>query len=152
MAISVTIDHKAWKGSLTVNRLARRAARAALKIAGADPSRCDLSITFTSDATLARLNRNWRARNKPTNVLSFPARRQADGRFLGDVILAAGVIRREAKEQGKSLPNHTSHLIVHGVLHLLGYDHHKISAAREMERMEVRALRSLGIDDPYHCN
>jgi probable rRNA maturation factor len=150
MAISVMIDHMAWKRSLGVNRFARLAARAALKVAGADPSRYDLSITFTDDATLARLNRKWRAKNRPTNVLSFPARRQSGERFLGDVILAAGVIKREAEEQGKSLSSHASHLIVHGVLHLLGHDHDEISAARKMERMEVRALESLGIENPYH--
>jgi probable rRNA maturation factor len=152
MAISVMIDHKAWKGPLAVNRLARRAARAALKVAGADPSRYDLSVNFTDDATLVRLNRKWRAKNRPTNVLSFPARRRPGERFLGDVILAAGVIKREAEEQGKSLSSHASHLIVHGVLHLLGHDHHEISAARKMQRMEVRAMESLGIKNPYHQN
>jgi probable rRNA maturation factor len=149
MAISVMIDPKAWKGPLGVNRLARQAARAALAVAGADPSNYDLSITFADDATLARLNRKWRAKNRPTNVLSFPAR-QSGERFLGDVILAAGVIKREAEEQGKSLSSHASHLIVHGVLHLLGHDHDEISAARKMERMEVRALESLGIENHYH--
>jgi probable rRNA maturation factor len=150
MAISVMIDRKAWRRPPGVDRLARQAARAALAVAGADPSHYDLSITFADDATLARLNRKWRAKKKPTNVLSFPACRRPGERFLGDVILAAGVIKREAEEQGKSLSSHASHLIVHGVLHLLGHDHHEVAAARKMERMEARAMLSLGIENPYH--
>jgi probable rRNA maturation factor len=152
MAILVTIDHRAWKKSRSIDRLARQAALAALKTAGSDPSRCDLAISFASDATLARLNRQWRATNGPTNVLSFPARPVHGGRFLGDVILAGGVVGREARRQGKRLPDHAAHLIVHGVLHLLGHDHHKTSAARKMEHIEIRALRSLGIGNPYLCN
>jgi probable rRNA maturation factor len=150
MAISVMIDHRAWKKSRGTDRLARKAARAALEVAGIDLSRCDLAITFASDSRLAALNRQWRAKNKPTNVLSFPAHPGHDGRFLGDIVLASGVIKREAAQQGKRLLDHAAHLIVHGVLHLLGHDHDDTSAARRMERMEVRALEALGIGNPYH--
>jgi probable rRNA maturation factor len=150
MAISVMIDHRAWKkNSRSMDRLARKAARAALEVAGMDLPRCDLAITFASDSRLAALNRRWRAKDKPTNVLSFPAAHHG-GRFLGDVVLASGVIKREAEEQGKPLLNHAAHLIVHGVLHLLGHDHDDTSAARRMERMEIRALEALGIENPYY--
>jgi probable rRNA maturation factor len=151
MAIMVRIDRRAWKVSGGMDRLARRSARAALAAAGADP-RSDLSITFASDRTIAGLNRRWRARNAATNVLSFPAPPRYRGGFLGDIVLAAGVIRSEAAQQGKSLSDHAAHLIVHGVLHLLGHDHHRSTEARRMERLEIRALETLGIADPYRYN
>jgi probable rRNA maturation factor len=150
MAISVMIDHRAWKKSRSIDRLARKAARAALEVAGIDLSCCDLAITFASDSQLAALNRQWRAKDKSTNVLSFPAHPDHGGCFLGDIVLASGVIRREAEEQGKRLLDHAAHLIVHGVLHLLGHGHDDTSAARRMERMEARALEALGIGNPYH--
>jgi probable rRNA maturation factor len=150
MAISVMIDHRAWKKSRSIDRLARKATRAALEVAGVDLSRCNLAITFASDSRLASLNRKWRAQDKSTNVLSFPAPSRHADRFLGDIVLASGMIRREAKEQGKRLLDHTAHLIVHGVLHLLGHNHADASSARRMERMEVRALETLGIANPYH--
>jgi probable rRNA maturation factor len=154
MAISVTIDRKAWKRTSGLDRVARDAARAALAVAGRDARLCDLSIAFADNATVAGLNRQWRSRDEPTNVLSFPAASHAgrSGRFLGDILLAAGVVATEASAQGKKLSHHVSHLIVHGVLHLLGHDHQKPAAARRMERMEVRALATLGIADPYDGN
>ena len=149
MAVFVSIDQRSWKAARRLSRLARSAAAAALKTAGADPARFDLSISLAGDSACARLNEKWRGRLGPTNVLSFPAAASGDGRFLGDVILASGVIRREAVEQGKSVYDHTAHLIVHGVLHLLGYDHHEARSARRMERVEIRALDTIGIADPY---
>ena len=149
MAVFVSIDQRSWKAARRLSRLARSAAAAALKTAGADPARFDLSISLAGDSASAGLNEKWRGRRGPTNVLSFPAAPTGDGRFLGDVILSSGVIRREAVEQGKSVHDHTAHLIVHGVLHLLGYDHHEARAARRMERIEIRALDTIGIADPY---
>ena len=154
MAISVTIDRKAWKETPALDRNARSAARAALAVAGLDARRCDLSIAFADDAAVACLNRRFRSMDKPTNVLSFPAAAGPRGgrRFLGDIVLAGGVIAAEAREQGKTLSGHVSHLVVHAVLHLLGHDHHKPAEARRMEQMEIRALAMLGIADPYHGN
>jgi probable rRNA maturation factor len=154
MAISVTIDRNAWKETPALDRVARAATRAALAVAGLDARHCDLSIAFADDATVACLNRQWRAMDKPTNVLSFPAAARSWGgrRYLGDIVLAAGVVAAEARGQGKKLSHHVSHLIVHGVLHLLGHDHQKIAAARKMEQMEISALATLGISDPYHGN
>jgi probable rRNA maturation factor len=148
MAVFVSIDQRSWKAVRRLTRLARSAAAAALKTAGTDPARFDLSISLAGNNASARLNEKWRGRRAPTNVLSFPAPSR-DGRFLGDVILSSGVIRREAIEQGKSVHDHTAHLIVHGVLHLLGYDHYEARAARRMERVEIRALDTIGIADPY---
>jgi probable rRNA maturation factor len=154
MAISVTIDRKAWKKIPALDSIARAAARAALAVAGSDARHCDLSIAFADDAAVACLNRRWRSLDKPTNVLSFPAAAgpQGGGRFLGDIVLAAGVVAAEAREQGKKLSWHVSHLVVHAVLHLLGHDHHKPAAARKMEQLEIRALAMLSIADPYHGN
>jgi probable rRNA maturation factor len=154
MAISVTIDRKAWKETPALDRNARAAARAALAVAGLDPRRCDLSIAFAGDAAVACLNRRWRSIDKPTNVLSFPAAAGPLGgrRFLGDIVLAAGVVAAESRAQGKKLSGHVSHLVVHAVLHLLGHDHERPAEARKMEQMEIRALAMLGIADPYHVN
>ncbi len=101
-----------------------------------------------------RLNRTWRGKDKPTNVLSFPA---ADGearpkdapRLLGDVVLAGGVVAAEAEAQGKRLSAHLAHLVVHGVLHLLGHDHERDRDAKRMEALEIRILRTLGVANPY---
>jgi probable rRNA maturation factor len=149
MAISVSIDQRSWKADRHLSRLVRSAAAAALKTAGADPFRFDLAIRFAGDASVAALNRKWRGKDGPTNVLSFPAGRPRQDRFLGDIILASGVIRREAREQGKNLYDHVAHLVVHGVLHLLGHDHGEVRPARKMERLEIRALEMIGIADPY---
>lgn len=154
MAISVTIDRKAWIETRGLDRKARAAARAALAVAGLDARRCDLSIAFADDSAVACLNRRFRSMDKPTNVLSFPAAAGPWGsrRFLGDIVLAAGVVATEAHGQGKKLSSHVSHLVVHAVLHLLGHDHHKSAEARKMEQMEITALAMLGIADPYHGN
>jgi probable rRNA maturation factor len=150
MAISVTIDRKAWKETPALDRVARTAARAALAVAGLDAGHCDLSIAFANDTAVACLNRRWRSMDRPTNVLSFPAAGLWGGRrFLGDIVLAGGVVAAEARAQGKKLSWHVSHLVVHGVLHLLGHDHREPAAARKMEEMEIRALAMLGIADPY---
>jgi probable rRNA maturation factor len=149
MTILVKIDRRAWRFSRSPERLARRAARAALNVAGSSTLKCDLSIIFASDSAVSKLNGVWRGRNSPTNVLSFTVPWHHRGNFVGDVVLASGVLKKEAKAQGKNLTSHAAHLIVHGVLHLLGYDHHESLAARKMERMEIRALKSLGITNPY---
>jgi probable rRNA maturation factor len=122
-----------------------------------------LSIILTDDANVKMLNKNYRGQNKPTNVLSFPQinllkfRRTALDIFpareeipLGDVALAFQTIRRECVAQDKSLENHVIHLIVHGTLHLLGYDHQRHRDAEAMEKLECDILKSLGYPDPYH--
>ena len=121
--------------------------------------RLSASLLFTSDAEIHALNREWRRRDKPTNVLSFPmlAREEllalpADGppELLGDVALAYETCAREAAEKGVALGDHAAHLIVHGLLHLAGYDH-EISPleAEAMETLETKALALMGMADPY---
>ena len=97
-------------------------------------------------AVWACLNMTFRAKDKPTNVLSFLAGRED---YLGDVAMAYGVTRKEAREQKKPFSDHATHLVVHGVLHLLGYDHENARAAKIMEPLEVEILSELGIGDPY---
>ena len=112
----------------------------------------ELAVTLSDDARVAALNGEWRDKPKPTNVLTFPAvepDETADAPMLGDVILAFETVDREAREEGKSLSDHVSHLVVHGVLHLFGYDHLDDEEAEEMEALETRALARLGVADPY---
>jgi len=142
------------------NGLAGRAARSLAKVAPelANP-RLSASLLFTSDAEIHALNRDWRKRDKPTNVLSFPMlEREAllalssEGppELLGDVALAYETCAREAHEKGVSLEDHAAHLIVHGLLHLAGHDHELGEAeAVEMEALETKALALIGVGDPY---
>ena len=152
MTISIEVEHEAWLALAGLDALARRAVAAALAGAGAKTGG-EVALLFTDDAAIADINLEWRGKNKPTNVLSFPAPDMPvpDGEFrpLGDIVLAHGVITREAAEQGKTLHDHTAHLIVHGVLHLLGFDHENGEEAEAMERLEADILKCLGISDPY---
>ena len=107
----------------------------------------ELSVVLADDARVHALNRDYRGKDTPTNVLSFPMA-EATG-LLGDVVLARETLEREALAQGKTFADHTAHMLVHGVLHLLGYDHLDDAEAEDMERREVRALARLGIDNPY---
>ncbi len=152
MSLILDIDRRAWKGLAGPERKVRAAVRAAFAAVDMEANRFVLSVILANDATVRSLNRRWRRIDKPTNVLSFPQPanyQAAPGALLGDVVLAGGVVAREAREQGKPLANHASHLIVHGVLHLLGHDHHGAADAEEMQRLEIRALAALGIADPY---
>jgi len=118
----------------------------------------ELSVRLTSDEQVHALNMQWRGKDRPTNVLSFPladadeleeAEAEGPELMLGDIVLARGVCVAEAGEKQISVEHHASHLLVHGTLHLLGYDHHDDNEAADMEAREVRALARLGIGDPY---
>ena len=111
----------------------------------------ELSLVLTDDAQQQELNAQWRGQDKPTNVLSFPDGTELpDGTLvLGDVVLALETCRREAREQNKCLADHAAHLVVHGVLHLLGHDHEDAQEAAVMEGLEVRLLADMGIANPY---
>ena len=108
-----------------------------------------LGIRVVGSRESRALNQRWRGRAKPTNVLSFPASPELGGRQIGDLVVCAPVVAREAREQGKSLASHWAHMIVHGTLHLLGFDHERAADARRMEGRERALLARIGIADPY---
>ncbi|GAA4822846.1 hypothetical protein GCM10023232_20460 [Sphingosinicella ginsenosidimutans] len=145
-----------WDSRTDWSDLADRSARAALagsRFAATVPSHAEVSIKFTSDAEVQALNAEWRGKDKPTNVLSFPMAEPEDlaaAPMLGDIVLARGVCEAEAADKRIAVESHAAHLVVHGMLHLLGYDHETSEAdAEEMEDIERRALATLGIADPY---
>lgn len=105
----------------------------------------DVAIVLADDAFICDLNKRYRGHNKPTNVLSFPSEEAP----LGDVILAYDTIEREAVEQAKTFRDHALHLIIHGLLHLQGYDHEHPKEAQKMEQLEIKILKKLGISNPY---
>ena len=152
IALDIMIEGGAWSRLEGAEALAQRAAEAALAVTYEAKEDFEASVMLTDDAQVRELNRTWRAKDKPTNVLSFPAPEQpgATGpRHLGDIALAYETLVRESEEESKELAHHFAHLIIHGVLHLLGYDHEVEAEAEIMEALEVKALASLGIADPY---
>jgi probable rRNA maturation factor len=163
VAIEIAVPCRHWRKALAdVERVAATAARAALR--GAFAARggasliergraAELSLVLGGDALVRGLNRRWRGKDAPTNVLSFPAAepRGEGPLLLGDVVLAYETVAREATAQGKTLKAHLSHLLAHGVLHLLGFDHESDGEARRMEGLERRILARLGMRDPYRA-
>ncbi|MBV8652505.1 MAG: rRNA maturation RNase YbeY, partial [Alphaproteobacteria bacterium] len=160
LIIDVTQPCRDWRKALPeAAALCRRAANEAIAACTVDRPEAELSIVLGDDALLRRLNSAWRGKDAPTNVLSFPAQ-EFDGRTLppsppgvplplGDIVLGFETIRREAAEQGKTLADHLAHLTVHGVLHLLGFDHEAEAEAERMETLEREVLSRIGIADPY---
>ena len=138
------IEEPKWRAKRGLSARIKRAAELARHRGG--NARGALTILLASDARLKALNTTFRGKDKATNVLSFPARR---GGYLGDVAIAYGVTDKEARAARKSFADHATHLAVHGVLHLLGYDHETARAARVMEPLETAILSELGVDDPY---
>jgi probable rRNA maturation factor len=146
--VEVEVEDEAWLQALPdAQQIVRRAALAALA-ADEDGAGAEVTVLLTDDAEIQALNAQFRRKDRPTNVLSFPAPAFARP-HLGDVALASGVCRREVDEQGKTLSDHLAHLTVHGVLHLLGYDHEAEAEAEAMEEMERVILNDLGVADPY---
>jgi probable rRNA maturation factor len=137
------VEDKKWSAKRGLGaRLKKAAALALMRGKGKGA----LTILLSNDKKLHTLNVTFRGKDKPTNVLSFPSQQ---GEYLGDVAVAYGVTSREAREQKKAFADHATHLVVHGVLHLLGYDHESKRAAMIMEPLETKILGELGIDDPY---
>ena len=154
--IDVALEDDRWNGvAPDLDAFVARAVEAGVAIAPNAPAwPVEVSVVLTDDSVVQALNRTWRGRDKPTNVLSFPAAAQPvpDGAPvpLGDVVLAYDTMLRESGEQSKPLADHLAHLLVHGTLHLLGQDHETGEAeADAMEALEVAALRTLGVPDPY---
>lgn len=141
--IDIEVEDLAWSAALPEpEAVVLPAAEAALDARGG------VTILLTDDDSVAALNERFRGKAGPTNVLSFPAPDNPED-HLGDIALAYGVCAREAAEQGKPLAHHLQHLVAHGVLHLLGYDHLTEAEAEEMEALERRLLADLGVPDPY---
>jgi len=141
-SVSIVVLDPAWRKALPgIERLVRKAARAAL-----GRRRRLLTVALANDAVVRKLNARDRRKDTPTNVLSYPSGERG---FLGDVVLARQTVWREARQQKKTPKAHVSHLVVHGTLHLLGYDHEDDSEAERMEGLERRILARLGIADPY---
>lgn len=160
MAVDVTVSREAGDWAETAEWLSEKAALATLAaIYDEEDGPAELSVVLADDALVHRLNREYRGKDKPTNVLSFalteadePEPGEGAPVLLGDVILAFETVEREAVEQNKTPADHMTHLVVHGVLHLLGYDHETDDEAEEMEALETRLLATLGIADPYAAN
>ena len=160
-SVEISIEDPKWKKLSSPARA--RVKRIALRALEWEKAKGSLTILLSGDARLKELNALFRGKNKPTNVLSFPQFKMVglkardldsfpdqDALPLGDVVLAHSTIKKECKEQDKTLENHVIHLVVHGTLHLLGYDHMKPAEAKKMEKLECDILQSLGYPDPYH--
>ncbi|MEX0853731.1 MAG: rRNA maturation RNase YbeY [Bauldia sp.] len=152
VSVDVLFEAGGWRERSSLKRLVEAAvgaSLAAVPIPIASPA--EVSVVFTDDRHVRRLNRRYRGRDKASNVLSFPAPRTSGrlGPLLGDILLARQTVVREAAEQGLTAADHVTHLIVHGFLHLLGYDHQTDTDAAVMERLEAAILGRLGIADPY---
>lgn len=152
--IDLMVEAGEWPGEEALQALVGRAVPVALAEAGVDSAEgVELSLVFTDDESIRKLNAEWRGKDKATNVLSFPAFPVEPGDplppMLGDIVLAAETVAREAVLENKPLESHITHLVIHGLLHLIGYDHETDAEAEEMEGLERRALARLAIPDPY---
>lgn len=155
MIAAIDIADDAWARVTDIAALTERTIQVTLEHVGADRN-VEISVLFAGDAEAAKLNAEWRGKDYAPNILSFPASMGQDvpdgePKPLGDLILAAGTVAREAREQGKPLTSHLTHLIVHGTLHLLGFDHIEDKDARRMEATEIAILAGLGVPDPYNA-
>jgi probable rRNA maturation factor len=147
LSIDVLVESPLWKDLPDAPadvRKAINAAAAAISSPGGE-----VAVMLADDATLRRLNRQWRGIDKPTNVLSFPASGSATTAMLGDIVIAYETLARESRDEGKEIVHHLSHLVVHGFLHLMGYDHQNDSDADTMEKLETDILARLRVPDPY---
>lgn len=148
--IDVAVPHEPWRAALPhLEHLSALAVGQALATLS-DPKLGELSLAFVSDAQIQVLNQNYRSKDKPTNVLSFPAAGPAA--MLGDVVIALETVETEAQQKSVSVADHTAHLIIHGFLHLQGYDHETDQDAAQMEGLEIQALAALDIDNPYEIH
>lgn len=147
-AVDILVESARWKAKRGVRPLLRRAIAAAA--ATLSTSQVELAIVLTNDSAIRKLNRTWRSKDEPTNVLAFPAqRRTSPHRLIGDIVIAYETLAREATAERKPFAHHLAHLAVHGFLHLCGHDHETDAEAAIMERLEVAALARLGVPDPY---
>lgn len=146
VTLDLRISEPAWTEIDAVEALCARALVAGAEVAAGIAG--EVSVLLTDDAEMQTLNRDWRDKDKPTDVLSFPSGGVPEG-FLGDIALGYGVSARDAGELGLTLSAHLSHLLVHGLLHLAGHDHEHDEEAAIMQGLETKALARLGLHDPY---
>jgi len=153
VALEISVPSALWRGLPRARALARETIAAAVAESGfASEEGAEVSLCLADDARLRALNLRWRGLDKPTNVLSFPAAppgRPAGSITLGDIALSYETLAREASELGVPLADHYRHLVAHGFLHLIGYDHGKAKEAERMEALETRIMARLGAADPY---
>ncbi len=152
MAIDIAVEAGEWPAAEELRAIADAAVAATLAAEPKAAPGSELSLLFTDDDSIAALNAEWRGKAGATNVLSFPAAPPRGGLFgplLGDIVLAEGTVRREAEAGDLTMTVHLTHLLVHGLLHLLGHDHIEEAEAERMERLETAILAGLGIADPY---
>ncbi len=151
--IDVTVALKKWGTAVAdVENVCRRAAAEALAVSDRARAKIEISVLLCDDDTVSRLNGKYRGQTRPTNVLSFPisgADAGPQSLLLGDVAIAFETVAAEAVSSQLAMVDHLTHLVVHGVLHLLGYDHYTPHEAEEMEALEVEILDRLGVADPY---
>ena len=146
--IDIQVQSRLWNAQPLAEQTIREAisaAAGALSIEGGE-----VSILLTDDSEIARLNRDWRGIDKPTNVLSFPASRVGQGdKLLGDIVIAYETLERESTDESRDFLHHLAHLAVHGFLHLTGYDHETDTQAEAMEGLESKIMMRLNMPDPY---
>jgi probable rRNA maturation factor len=157
ITVDVLSESPLWEAEPGAEAVVRQAISEAAAFVGPTGLAAEVAVLLCDDATIAALNAQWRGREEPTNVLSFPAPPASDPAapnpvapiHLGDIAIACETVVREAREQGRTVSQHLAHLAVHGFLHLLGYDHQTDGEAERMEGLEREILASLGISDPY---
>lgn len=149
--IDVIVRSVRWRKHPTAKTIVKTAVLAAANAVSTRPT--ELAIVLSDDSAIRALNRDWRGKNAPTNVLSFPAAAPGKARsaspYVGDIVIAYQTTAREALAEGKPFNDHLAHLAVHGFLHLLGYDHDNDRDAQKMERLERKILKRLAVPDPY---
>ncbi|CUX40690.1 rRNA maturation RNase YbeY [Rhizobium oryzihabitans] len=157
--IQISVETEGWSSEEDLHAFATKALDAAVDVLKREEEQpfpkipVELSLVFTDDENIREINAEWRDKDKATNVLSFPAfplePGGMPGPMLGDIVIARETVEREALELEKSFGDHLTHLLVHGFLHLFGYDHMDEEEAEEMESLETRILAVLGLSDPY---
>lgn len=148
LRIDVNFAEDAPETDLDIEAIGRKAIEEAINVMELNPNEgAELSVLLCGDATIQQLNREWRKKGKPTNVLSFP--NDPEGILLGDIIISLDTVASEAALENKTIKDHVSHLMIHGFLHIFGYDHESDEEADKMESLETEILKRLGIANPY---
>ncbi|WP_208432664.1 rRNA maturation RNase YbeY [Bartonella taylorii] len=153
ITIDITIDNSGWNDEKMLYNITEKALTTTMHHLSLENVISEVSLLFTDNKHMAQINAQWRNKNEPTNVLSFPAFPlkvgQTPGLILGDIIIARETVALEASTEGKLFQDHLTHMIVHGVLHLLGYNHETDEEAHQMEKLEREILQKLFIKNPY---